>query len=156
MGYGDHEVKRRGIQEEIDIIPELIAAMEAKWDCEVKIKQSSLNENMKNKIDYHISISTPVRNIEIKADYKSGESLTLISNHGQNNLDKSQSDFIIMGKPNSFTFVKVDKLREVLKEWHPGLRNSKFDDSLYFFLGSYLHMTRQQFSKKELFHISKV
>ena len=154
--YGDNYIKQKGIREEIEIVPPLIKSMEAKWDCKVKINHSNAYENMSQKIDYHIDIFSPVRHVKIKADYKSGDSFTLISHQGNNNLAPSQSDFIIQGKPKSFVFIKVSKLKEVLDECYPDLRNSKFDNSLYFFMNEYLTMNRHKFSEKELFSIPRI
>ena len=156
MGYGDNYIKKQGIREELNIVPDLISSMEAKWDCEVKINHSSLNENMREKIDYHIDIFSPVRHVKMKADYKSGDSFTLVSDKGYDNLAPSKSDFIIQGKPQSFVFIKVSKLKEVIGECHPHLRSSKFDNSQYFFLGQYLAMNGHRFSEKELFSIPRI
>lgn len=150
--YGLTEEQRRGIIEEDRIIPLLTSSMKSKWGREVNISKSKDVDNWRSKIDYHIQIGEK----EFTADYKSGDSFTLYGHRGDNLLNQSQADWIIKGERDKFVFIKVERLKEVVKKFPPRVFRSKTNNSQYFWLGQYLARLSSHFGDKELFSAPKI
>ena len=140
--FANHREKRKGLEREYSVVPQLIKSMETAWNCKASLKHANLNENMRDKVDYHIEYTTPVRTVTITADYKYGISFTLFTNTGTNRLNEYKSKWIILDVPGSpvFRFIKVEALKECVAAHAPELKPSKYpnDNSKWFHLVNYI------------------
>ena len=159
MGFLQSKAAIRGYQKQDELIPliEVLLIREG-YDCQVR--KGTPNEDMKEHIDakilcdkrpFHGYFSCPI-------DIKTGKTFTLFSDMGLDNLENSKSIYLVYEfteDDNTLMFVSVPKLRELVSKFPPKLFNGKYDNSRYFWLGSYVDDHSDKFQSHELFWIRK-
>lgn len=162
MAYKDSEYKRRGVKREPIVMEGVIHSLRKIGFPEARAQESTLYENMNDKIDYRI---IPGKHAAFKGfivcpvDIKTGWTYTLFTTTGQNTLEKSKSAFLIYEFEKSdkyYAFIRVDKLRELIKKYPPRLRESRFNSSKYFSMTDYVYEHMDDFViDEDYFEIEK-
>ena len=96
MAYGDNKFKRSGIEKEAGIMKGIKNSLEDLGHL-VLVNKSTLNEDMKHKIDYKLKFpNVPFKNQKnISIDIKSGNTYTLITTTNQNTIEASKADYLV-------------------------------------------------------------
>jgi len=147
MAYADNEDKIRGIKRE-PFVARRIKEQLVKKGLNVIMIQSSLLEDMRKKYDYRYKC--PVNQFfdknkkvqEIKVDIKCGKAFTLFDETGRNTLENSESTFIVfeLYEGSRLLWINTGKFKDCLDKNGYGdlLKNSKYNNSKYFFIENYI------------------
>ena len=148
MAYGSTEDKQKGIRRE-SVVAKRILDYFNSTKLKVKMDHSTLLEDMRQKFDYVYtcergqSFSKKEKISEIKVDIKCGKTYTMIDENGNNNLEKSEADYIVFElyeNADKLLWINTGKLKQCIGKRYPELRLSKEEGnkSRYFFIEEYI------------------
>ena len=151
MAYQDTAYKQRGVQREPIVMEGVIHSLRKNGFPEAKAQETTLSENMNDKIDYRIipgKHETFKGLVMVPVDIKTGWSFTLITTKGDNTLKKSKAAYLIYEferNDDYYAFIRVAKLRELIEKNPPKLRHSRFNSSVYFSMVDYIYENMNEF-----------
>lgn len=162
MTYQDTKYKQRGVKREPIVMEGVIHSLRKLGFPDARAQESTLYENMNDKIDYRI---IPGKHASFKGylvvpiDIKTGWSYTLITTTNINTLEKSKAAFLVYEfekSDNYYAFIRVAKLRELVKKFPPKIRESRFNSSKYFSMTDYVYENMDEFEiDEDYFEIEK-
>jgi hypothetical protein len=154
MAYADNIDKQRGIAREPIVAERIKSQLEAR-DLDIVMKKSSLLEDMRKKYDYSYkcaegqSFANNGKVHEIKVDIKCGETLTIYDDLGRYTLEHSESTFIVSETyvDGPLIWINTGRLKDCLKLYPGDIKLSKYNNSKYIFIESYLNAHKNYLGK---------
>ena len=154
MAYADNEDKQRGIAREPFVAKRIKLQLEARG-LGIVMKKSSLLEDMRKKYDYLYTCARSQffdkekKMNEIKVDIKCGETLTIYDDLGRYTLEHSESTFIVSETyvNGPLIWINTERLKQCLKLYPSDLKPSKYNNSKYIFIESYLNSHKDYLGK---------
>ena len=153
MAYQDTAYKQRGVQREPIVMEGVIHSLRKNGFPEAKAQETTLSENMNDKIDYRIipgKHETFKGHVIVPVDIKTGWSYTLVTTTGVNTLKKSKAAYLIYEFEKTdeyYAFIRVSKLRELVDRIPPKLKHSRFNSSVYFSMVDYIYENTNEFEE---------